>query len=92
MPFKSQAQRAFMYSQHPEIAKRWRKESGPQKGLPQHASKQNRAPAARASGSRIINERGKTNKPGGASKGRMIRGSRKAKGDLARGYRSVERS
>lgn len=36
MPFKSDAQRAFMYSQHPEIAKRWRKESGPQKDLPEH--------------------------------------------------------
>lgn len=36
MPFKSDAQRAFMYSQHPEIAKRWRKESGPQKDLLKH--------------------------------------------------------
>jgi hypothetical protein len=35
MPFQSQAQRAFMYSQHPEIARRWRKENGPQRGLPQ---------------------------------------------------------
>ena len=34
MPFESQSQRAFMYSQHPTIAKRWRKESGPQKDLP----------------------------------------------------------
>ena len=34
MPFKSEAQRAFMYSQHPAIAKRWRKEAGPQKELP----------------------------------------------------------
>lgn len=34
MPFKSDAQRAFMYSQHPEIAKRWRKESGSQTNLP----------------------------------------------------------
>jgi len=36
MPFESQKQRAFMYSQHPAIAKRWRKESGPQKDLPQY--------------------------------------------------------
>jgi hypothetical protein len=36
MPFESQAQRAYMYSQHPSIAKRWRKESGPQKDLPQY--------------------------------------------------------
>ena len=34
MPFKSEAQRSFMYSQHPDIAKRWRQESGPQKNLP----------------------------------------------------------
>ena len=26
-----------MYSQHPEIAKRWRKESGPQHGLPERS-------------------------------------------------------
>lgn len=35
MPFKSDAQRRLMYAKHPEIAKRWRKESGPQKGLPE---------------------------------------------------------
>lgn len=28
MPFKSEKQRRFMYSQHPEIAKRWTKEYG----------------------------------------------------------------
>lgn len=39
MPFKSDAQRRFMYSQHPEIAKRWRKEAGPQTDLPARASK-----------------------------------------------------
>ncbi len=39
MPFKSDAQRRFMYSQHPDIAKRWRKESGPQKNLPERAKK-----------------------------------------------------
>jgi hypothetical protein len=33
MPFASQAQRRYMYARHPEIAKRWRKESGPQRGL-----------------------------------------------------------
>lgn len=36
MPFKSKAQRAFMYAQHPEIAKRWSKEYPNQKGLPEH--------------------------------------------------------
>jgi len=38
MPFKSKAQRAFMYAQHPEIAKRWSKEYPNQKGLPEHAA------------------------------------------------------
>lgn len=42
MPFASQKQRAFMYARHPEIAKRWRKESGPQKGLPEYSSKSKR--------------------------------------------------
>lgn len=37
MPFASQKQRAYMYARHPEIAKRWRKESGPQRGLPEHS-------------------------------------------------------
>ena len=38
-PFSSSKQRAFMYSQHPKIAKKWRKESGPQKNLPTYARK-----------------------------------------------------
>lgn len=38
MPFASQKQRAFMYARHPEIAKRWRSESGPQKGLPTYSA------------------------------------------------------
>lgn len=36
MPFKSAKQRAFMYSQHPTIAKRWEKET-PAKKLPKYA-------------------------------------------------------
>lgn len=46
MPFKSDKQRAFMYSQHPEIAKRWRRESGPQTDLPtrvSHGKKESKA-------------------------------------------------
>lgn len=39
MPFKSQAQRRYMYSQHPEIAQRWRKQYGPQKGLPERTDR-----------------------------------------------------
>lgn len=34
MPFKSDAQRAYMYEKHPKIAKKWRKKYGPQKDLP----------------------------------------------------------
>jgi hypothetical protein len=38
MPFKSKAQRKFLYSQHPDIAKRWAKEYPNQdvKDLPEH--------------------------------------------------------
>lgn len=42
MPFASAKQRAYMYARHPEIAKRWRKESGPQRGLPERSSKRER--------------------------------------------------
>jgi hypothetical protein len=37
MPFQSAAQRRFLYARHPEIAERWRRESGPQRGLPERA-------------------------------------------------------
>lgn len=36
MPFKSQSQRGYMYVHHPEIAKRWEKET-PKGKLPEHA-------------------------------------------------------
>jgi hypothetical protein len=36
MPFKSQAQRKFLYANHPEIAKRWEKETPKGKRLPKH--------------------------------------------------------
>lgn len=36
MPFESQAQRAFMYSQHPSIAKRWEKETPKNSKLPEY--------------------------------------------------------
>lgn len=36
MPFKSQAQRGFMYARHPEIAKRWEKETPHDHKLPEH--------------------------------------------------------
>ncbi len=39
MPFKSQAQRKMMHSQHPEIAARWEKETPKGKKLPPKARK-----------------------------------------------------
>jgi len=35
MPFKSKAQQRFMFSQHPQIAKRWAANYGVPKDLPQ---------------------------------------------------------
>jgi hypothetical protein len=61
MPFASQKQRAFMYSRHPEIAKRWRRESGPQRGLPEHSagSKPSRKGTRRRLIEQFIAKRGK---------------------------------
>jgi hypothetical protein len=39
MPFKSEAQRRYMYAKHPKIAKRWSKEYPNQKKLPEHKEK-----------------------------------------------------
>lgn len=39
MPFKSSAQRRFMYAEHPEIAKRWSKEYPHQGKLPEHVKR-----------------------------------------------------
>jgi hypothetical protein len=36
MPYASKAQQGFMHSQHPEIAKRWDKETKDFKKLPKH--------------------------------------------------------
>ena len=38
MPFKSNAQRRWMYAFHPEMAKRWEKET-PKGKLPKHVKK-----------------------------------------------------
>lgn len=35
MPFKSEAQRRFMYARHPKIAKRWEKHTPKGKKLPE---------------------------------------------------------
>jgi len=39
MPFVSKAQRRFLYARHPEIAKRWAKETPKGKKLPEHKKK-----------------------------------------------------
>lgn len=38
MPFRSQSQRAWMYANHPAMAKRWEKET-PEGKLPEHVKK-----------------------------------------------------
>jgi hypothetical protein len=40
MPFRSQAQRGYMYANHPEIAKRWEDTYGSGKNLPKYAKGQ----------------------------------------------------
>ena len=35
MPFRSEAQRRFLFLKHPKIAKRWRKKYGVSKNLPE---------------------------------------------------------
>jgi len=39
MPFKSEAQRRYLFKYHPEIAKRWAEEYGTPKHLPYHKKK-----------------------------------------------------
>ena len=41
MPFKSQAQKGWMYSNHPEMAKQWQEETPKGKKLPKKVSKKN---------------------------------------------------
>lgn len=40
MPFQSKAQQKFMFSQHPDIANRWAKETPNIKKLPEHVKKE----------------------------------------------------
>lgn len=46
MPFLSQAQRGYMYSKHPEIAKRWEAETPANAKLPQHVKKKTKGAAS----------------------------------------------
>ncbi len=39
MPFKSQAQRGWMYATHPQMAERWQQETPEGKKLPRHVGK-----------------------------------------------------
>lgn len=39
MPYKSNAQRAYMHAKHPKIAARWDKETPKGKKLPEHVKK-----------------------------------------------------
>lgn len=39
MPFKSLAQKAYMFSQHPKLAKKWAKKYGVPKNLPKKKRK-----------------------------------------------------
>ena len=39
MPFKSESQKGYLFSNHPEIAKRWAKEYGVPKDLPKKVKK-----------------------------------------------------
>ena len=48
MPFKSQAQRAYLYAKHPDIARRWEKETPKGKKLPRHAKSTMKKVAKRA--------------------------------------------
>lgn len=50
MPFKSQAQRKFMYAQHPEIAARWSKKTGNEGKLPEKVSARKKALMKKAEG------------------------------------------
>jgi hypothetical protein len=42
MPFESEAQRRFMWAEHPDIAQRWSDKYGTGKGLPYHKRKAKR--------------------------------------------------
>jgi hypothetical protein len=39
MPFKSDAQRRWMYATHPQMAKRWQRHTPKGKDLPEHVKK-----------------------------------------------------
>lgn len=50
MPFQSKAQARFMFSQHPDMAKRWAAETPSIKSLPEHKKKKPRLGMAKGVG------------------------------------------
>lgn len=50
MPFKSQAQRGFMFAKHPEIAKRFAAETPKGEKLPYHVGKGGGGPLSKMFG------------------------------------------
>lgn len=53
MPFRSEAQRGFMFARHPDIARRWAREYPSQGKLPMHVGQSPRARVAGALMNRI---------------------------------------
>ena len=61
MPFKSEAQRRFMYSQHPEIAAEFEEKTPKGRKLPEHVKKKpvrNSEPLSTGSKSVVVNVEG----------------------------------
>jgi hypothetical protein len=48
MPFKSQAQRGWMYANDPKMAERWEKETPKGKKLPEHVKAKDTLPKKKA--------------------------------------------
>lgn len=56
MPFKSQAQRAWMHANHPKMAKQWEKHT-PDKPLPKYTGKGTRARLNTAAEKKMFNSK-----------------------------------
>lgn len=50
MPFKSDAQRKFMFATDPKLAKKWAKETPKGKNLPEHVAARKKALSKKAGG------------------------------------------
>jgi hypothetical protein len=53
MPFQSEAQRRFLFANHPEIAKKWAHEFPGKKKLPKHKRKKTRKMTHKRGGKRL---------------------------------------